>query len=106
MTAIKQTSTQITHGLLLKQGKELTQLSANISIALNDISDIKHHLHSDKNTNSVGTVERSINNEGRIIHLEQREKIYVAKFSMIYAIGTAFGGLVVWFFTRVFLKSA
>jgi len=100
----KQTPSAITHQMLKAHGRELAQLSANISTALNEITEIKHYLHSDSKTNTMGTVERASRNENRIDAIEQREKIYVAKATMIYTLGTFLGGGIVWFFTRFWVK--
>lgn len=104
MTQGKQSPSAITHRMLINQAKEIAQLSSNVSIALNEITEIKHYLHSDAKTNTMGTVERSQSNEGRIMKIEQREKIYVAKAGMIYAFGTSVGGVLIYLFTRLFVR--
>lgn len=104
MALSKNSPSAITHRMLKFQAKELAQLSSNVSIALNDIAEIKHYLHSDVKTNQMGTVELAENNEVRIIAIEQREKIYVAKAGIIYTLATAFGGGIVWVFTRFFIN--
>lgn len=96
MAANRSTPSSVTHKMLEKQAFELAQLSANISIALNEIEEIKRYLHSDRNTNQKGIVELARDNGDRIEKLEQREKIYIAKAGVLYSFGLALGTAIVW----------
>ena len=87
-----------------EQSKKIGQLAIDVSTALNEIQDIKHHLYNDNNTNGSGAIERSKKNEVRIYDLEQREKIYLAKWGMAAAFAGMVGSGIVYLVNRIWLK--
>lgn len=100
----KPTPAAITHALLHEQSLKIAQLAIDVSTALNEIQDIKHHLYNDNNTNGIGAIERSKLNEKKIAQLEQREAVYIAKWVGAAGVAGTFGGIIVWFVNKFLIR--
>lgn len=100
----RETPSSITHALLRKQSADILDLSARVSIMSNEIRDFKHHLYSNGHTKEMGLIERSHNLDKRVHNLEEREKIYLAKWSVLAFLAGGIGSLALWFIKEMFVK--
>jgi len=104
MASGKLTPTAITHLKLEELSKDFLAMSIDVSIMKNELHDMKALLHSNPQVNQKGAIETLADVNKRVFGLEEREKIGVAKKSLIVAIAMTVGGglvtLIKWFFVK------
>ena len=104
MSGSKLTPTAITHLKLEELSKDFLKMSAEFSTVKNEVHDIKNLLHSNPAVNQKGAIETLHDMNKRVFGLEEREKIGVAKKSLLVAVAMTVGGglvtLIKWFFIK------